>query len=707
MAAFKGWGATLRSPGQPRAMNLGLTSHAFLDVLGVDPVLGRMFTAEEDVAGAAAQVALISHEMWLSEFAADDGVLGTMLDLDGRLFEVIGVMPDHLEVLTGDLRVFVPVGLDETSSRDDHELTVVARLAEGATVATALAELESIQRTLSETYGEDKDWGATITTSEVTLIGESTVRAGWILLSAAGLFLLMACVNVSNLLMVRATARRTEMGLRAALGASRLRLARQLFTESALLATLGGIMGLLLAKTALPIVKSLGAARIPRLDSAGLDGTTLVACVLSVASATVVCGLAPVIELRARSLVSGIGASSGRSSDSGSRFSSVLIGAQISMTVVLLAGTGLLLRSFTELANVDPGFDAEGTLAVKLDMPSQAFPWQERTELVPRLRQAVLSLPGVVEVGATAIDPFSGANLANFVARDDQLPDRAADFTPIRWRVVTPGFFEAMGMQLKAGRTFLESDGWDGGAPVVIGESLARTTWGDEDPIDRVLVWGDPEGSRLRVVGVVEDLRDVALGQPGDPIVYRTHRQVPWAVMVLVARVEGDPSAIASGIRARLQEVAPGLPVPEIQSLEENLYRAVAAPRFNVQLLSSFAVVGLLLAIIGVYGLTAFDARRRLREMGIRLALGADPDRLRTMILRQRMGLIAAGSAVGVGVAWILTRWIESQLYGVTANDPVTWLGVLTVVCGSSALAAYLPARRATQVDPREILKGE
>jgi predicted permease len=645
--------------------------------------------------------------MWHSEFAADPDVLGTMLDLDGELVEVIGVMPDHLEILTGDIPVFVPLGADPNMDRGDHYLTVVARLADFATFGTAQAELADIQRTLSEAFAVDQEWSATIYTSEETLIGDSTIRAGWILLTAAGLLLLMACVNVSNLLMVRATVRQGEMGLRAALGASRGRLVRQLFTESALLTAVGGAMGLMFARFALPFVKTMGEARIPRLDAASLDGTALAVCVISIAVASLVCGLAPVVQLRSRPLGRSIGSSHRGSSDPGSRLRSLLVGAQVSMTVVLLAGAGLLMRSFVELSSVDPGFEAKGTLAVRLDMPGQAYSAPERSDLRPRLRDAVASLPGVVAVGATATDPFSGNNLSNFVARLDRLPDRAADFTPIHWRAVTPGFFEAMGVELKAGRTFVDSDGDEGLGQVVIGESLASMMWGGEDPIDQIMVWSEPEGGRMRVIGVVEDLRDVGLAEEAHATIYRPHRYIPWAVMTLVARVQGDPATVAAGIRARIQEVVPGMPVREIRSLEENLHMAVAQPRFNFQLLASFAAVGLLMAVLGIYGLTAFEVRRRFREIGIRLTLGANPDGIRTMIFRQRMRLTAVGAGAGLVIARVLTRWIESSLYGITANDPITWIGVLSVVAGASALAAYLPARKATQVHPRDVLSGD
>jgi predicted permease len=563
-----------------------------------------------------------------------------------------------------------------------------------------------VQERLSRTHAADLGWSAQLHSARWVLIGETVERAGWILLAAATVLLVMACVNVSNFLMVRSTARRTEMALRTALGASQGRLVRQLFTESSLLAAVGGLLGLALATMALPAMRAAGDGRIPRLDTAQIDPTALFVGVLAIALATLVCGLAPVVQLRTDRLSSSMAGRGGAAGDPGGRLRSGLVTGQVALTVLLLSGTGLLLRSFVELTAVDPGFDAEGTLAFSVDMPDGSWSFAERAELIPLLRDAVSSIPGVRAAGATAVEPFSGSALGNFVAPEDRLPDRASEFTPIQWRVVTPGFFEAMGMELLAGRDFTESDDWENGTPIVIGESLARQTWGTESPLDRELVWGDPEGSRMRVVGVVEDLRDVELGQVPSPIVYRPHRQIPWAVMTMVVRYEGDAAAITAAIRGRVPETVPGLPVGEVESLGEKLRRAVGEPRFNLQILSGFAVVGLLLALIGVYGLTAFDVRRRYPEIGIRLSLGARPQAIRSMILGQRMRLTLVGIVVGLGVSWLASGAMRSLLYGIAPGDPLTWLCVTLVIVVTSLAATYLPTRHATRVDPSRVLNG-
>ena len=706
MAALHFVGRTLRSPGQPRPVRVGRVTHTALQVVGVAPEQGRFFREEEDLPGAGAAVAVLTHGTWRSDFGADPSAVGSIVDLDGRTYRVVGVLPASLDLLVGDADVLVPMGPDPTLDREDHYLTVVARLADGIALETASEDLESVQQRLSETYAADIGWSTQIRTAREELIGESVEAAGRVLLAAAVLLLVMACVNVSNLLMVRATTRGTEMAVRTALGASGTRLSGQLFTETSVLGVLGGIAGLIAAALALPAVRAAGEGRIPRLEGAVIDASAFGSAAVAVALATLVCGLAPVHQVRVRSFATALMGTRGAGGDAGRRVRAFFVTAQVAITVVLLTGTGLLLRSFVELTRVDPGFEAEGTVAFGIQMPDAAYTWEERSALLPTLREAVGSAPGVVAVGATAVDPFSGTALANRVAPEDDLPDRGADFTPVQWRVVTPGFFEAMGMSLVAGRPFAEGDGWEDGMPIIIGASLAEATWGSADPIGRGMVWGNPEGSRMTVVGVAEDLRDVELDEVPLPIVYRSHQSVPWAVMTMVARVEGDPAAAVAGIRARMTEVAPDLPLGDFRSLEENLQWALAEPRFNLQLLSAFAVIGLLMAVVGVYGLTAFDVRRRLPEIGIRLSLGASAGAIQRQIVRERMVLSLIGVAVGSGFAALFSGTVRSLLYGVTPGDPLTWVAVLAVVVATAMVATVLPARRAARVDPVTVLNA-
>ena len=327
--------------------------------------------------------------------------------------------------------------------------------------------------------------------------------------------------------------------------------------------------------------------------------------------------------------------------------------------------------------------------------------------LLPEIAESLRSLPGVTAVGATAVEPFSGLALANFTAPEDRLPDRQADFLPIGWRPVTPGFFQAMGMELLAGRDFRTGDG-DSGSPIVIGRSLAERAWGDagSDVLGRTLVWGDPEGSRMTVVGVVEDLRDVALGEDPPMIVYRAYEQIPWAEMTIVVRHEGDAAGITSAIRPRIAEVAPTLPIGELESLQNHLSRAVAEPRFNLQVLSAFAIAGLMLALVGLWGVTAFDVRRRFPEIGVRLSLGARPESVLKLVMRARLGVLITGLVAGVVIARIGAGAMGALLYEIEPNDPVTWIAVISIVVATSLTATWIPARAAMKVDPKDVLSS-
>ncbi|MEM7416107.1 MAG: ABC transporter permease [Gemmatimonadota bacterium] len=698
-------GGTLQSPGQPRSIAVGRVSHRLLDVLGMQPALGRTFRAEEDRPGQPAFVAMLSWNAWHNDFGADPTVIGSELEIDGDRFEVVGIMPEHLDQWTGDTPVFAPMGPDPTLDREDHYLDVIARLAPGTTIEVADTELKAVQDRISVIHNADIGWTTQLYPIRGEIIGETVERGGWVLLASAAVLLLMACANVSNLLMVRATTREAEMAVRMAIGASRGRLSRQLFVESGSLAIGGGLLGVLLAYTAVPVVQALGAARIPRVTEAAVDPPTLAAGLITVGLVTVVCGLAPVLQLRGRGTASPLRRGA---SDPGRRARTVLVSAQVGLTVVLLAGTGLLFRSFVALTSVDPGFEPEGTLAFSVNMPDESWDWRQRAVLLPEILDALEGLPGVTAVGATPVAPFSGGGLANFIASEDRMPDRQADFTPIHWRTVTPGFFESMGMAIRAGRDFRAEDGTGGERPVIIGRNLAEEMWGEADPIGRTLVWGDPDGSRLTVIGMVDDLRDVRLGEIPPMIVYRPYRELAWATMTAVVRYQGeDPSAIAAGIRPRVAEIAPGLPVGEIASLEQNVSRAVAEPRFNLVILGGFAVTGLLLALVGLYGLTAFDVRRRVPEIGIRLSLGADHGSIIQGIVRRRIWTMGPGLIAGIAIAWFASSRLEALLYGVEPNDPLTWSVVIALVVATSLVATYLPARSAMLVEPSRALQTE
>lgn len=714
IGAVTGRGATLQNGDAPRSVSQFLMSASLLPTLGVEPLIGRGFSDAEDRPGAPAPVAMLGHELWLEAFGGDRGVVGADVVLDGRSFQVVGVLPPELLALDGG-GVFTPLGASPTLGRDDHYLEVWARLAPGATLEGARREMTALTERLGRLHPADAGWSAQLQPAHEVLVGRDLARAGWVLVGGAGLLLLIACVNVSNLLLARAGVRRTELAVRSALGAGRARISAQLLTESAVLAALGGAVGVGASVLALPAVRALGEGRVPRLENAALSPTVWFACLGATVLAAVAFGLAPVFEVR-----SGGEAGALRSARQGGRgarrFRAGLVVGQMALSVVLLVGTGLLVRSFTRLAAVDPGFDPRGTVTARLNMPDASIEAADRATLLPRLLSEIAALPDVEAVGATAVDPFSGQNLMNFVARHDRMPADARDFAPVSWRVVTAGFFDAMDLEVLAGRPFLATDdtGWDG-QPVVIGASLARQFWPEAESDDEAaaravgetIVWGDPTGTRLTVVGVVEDLNDWRLAEQPFPVVYRDHRQIPWSVMTLVARVRGDAGAVAAGMRRVIRAEAPGLAVPETRTLEWHMRQATAEPRFHALLMAVFAVAGLTLALVGVYGVTAFSVSRRAREIGIRLALGGDPADVRRMVLAESARLALAGAVVGTVGAWGAGRLLASLLFETAPWDLLTWSGVLAMLVVGALAAAWFPARRATKVDPREVLTAE
>ena len=705
VAALAVRGATLREPGTPASVERGYVNAGGLELLGIAPTLGRTFRPQEDLPGQAAPVAMVSEALWRSRFGGDSTVLGRSLRMDGAGYEVVGVFPQALGLLVGDAQVVTPLGASPGVDRGDHYLFVLARMAPGVDTRRAREEIEAVAAWQSDTYVEDRGWSAKLTPVRESLIGPTTTRAGWVLLAAAGLLLVMACVNVSSLLLARASTRADEMGVRAALGAGSARLARQLLTESGVLAMGGALLGLGGAAFALPVVRRMMAGRLPRVEDAAVDPTVLVWTLVAVVSATLLFGSAPVLALRRRGAL--VGRTRGRTR-SGTGVRRILVAAQVGTSLVLLLGTGLLVRSFLSLSRVDPGFEADGAVAVRLLMPDGSYDWRERGPLLAAIVDRVEEIPGVSRAGATSVDPFSGMALANFVARADRIPDRASEFQPVHWRSVTPGFFEAMGMRLRAGRAFTDADLGDGPSPVVIDERLAGRLWErPEDAVGQSLVWGDPAGSRLRVTGIVESFRDVALDREPEPMIYRAHQEIPWAAMTLVARVRPGTTGVTAALRTAIADAAPGLPVPEAHALRANLDRALAEPRFNAVLLAGFAVAGLVLALVGLYGLTAFEVRQRFREIGIRLSLGARPGEIRRRIVRERMAVAAVGIAGGVVASLLLSGLLGGLLFGVEPTDPWTWVGALVVLMGTTALAAWIPSRRATRVHPRDVLTSE
>jgi putative ABC transport system permease protein len=713
MAAYRQAPLSLTGEGDAERLEGMAVTHTLFPLLGLDPVLGRTFTVDEDRPDGNNRVAVLSHELWQRRFGGASSALGRTTTLDGDAYTVIGVMPPDLG-LTGELPdadIWIPLAPRPHWDRGDHWLTMIGRLRPEVTIDQAGADLEGIAGRIGAAHPHIAGWGVRLAPFTEWIVGAEFRRTLFVLFGAVFVLLLMACANLANLLFARATTRRAEIGIRAALGAGHGRLIRQLLTESALLAMLGAGVGLLGAAWVIDALQALEPAGIPRLHEVDIDGRVLVFATGIGLLTSIVFGLGPAVHA-ARVDLNELLKHGGRGGIPRRQVfvRDALVISQIALAMVLLIGAGLLIRSLVQLQRVDPGFDAKNVLAVQLHLPDDdeyREPWQKVgffNELIGRLE----TLPGVSSAGATMVDPFSGWNFVNNVTPEERAMETGPNgYLQAGWRTATPGFFRTMNIRLVRGRLFSEADPGDGPRLTVITRTLAARLWPGEDPIGKGLFWGGTDGTPLTVIGVVGDYRDVAIGPDAPPLIFLPYNQLPWPSMTLVVRSSGDPGAVASAVRGEIRNLNSNLPVPEIRPLEQHLDQAVAGPRFRTLLLGFFSAIALLLATAGIYAVVAFTVAQRTREIGIRIALGAQRETISGMVLR-RGGLLALlGVGLGLAGAWSVTRFGESLLYDITPTDPATFVFVSVLLGGIAILASWIPARRAMRVDPVVALRTE
>jgi predicted permease len=601
--------------------------------------------------------------------------------------------------------------------RDNHMLQAVGRLAPSTTVAEARLDMQRIAAELAAEHPEaNAGWSATVSLFSEWRVGDRLERIGAFLMLAVGLLLLMACGSVSTMLIARATGRQKEMGLRAALGAGRRRIVGQLITESAVLGLLGGGLGVLLAWLGTPAVRALGPGDMARLGEASIDGRVLGVALATSVLSVLVFGLAPALFATRGRLFDALREGAPSVPGGHRRLRDALVVAQFALAIVVVLGAGLMTRSFAQVQAVELGFRPQGALQFSVGLPDGAFTMAERVTFLDQLSAQISGLPGVEAVGLTMSAPFSPFQASNFVAPADDLPDRQDDFVPVSWRAVDGGFFEAAGVQLIAGRIFSGADvppedeqamanGYE--MSVIIDESLAREMWGTPNGLGQAIVWGDPAGPTMRVVGVVSSIRDEWVQDEPRPRIYLPYAVFPWPSPVVVVRSANDPTALVPTIRTLVQRLDADVPVMDVASLPELTRQAVAWPRFTMQVVSAFGLVAVILAAMGIYGVASFGVLRRRREIGIRVALGAEPGRIVGLVLRGAVRLALVGIVLGVVLAFAMSDFLDSLLYGIEPNDAMTFT-ILPVGLGLIAvLASWLPARRATRVDPREALTQE
>lgn len=676
-------------------------------VLGIEPLHGRGFAAAEDAPGADPAVALVGYGLWQRRFAADPTLVGRSLRLDGRETRVVGILPPLAPLLVDDA-LFVPLNADPTGNRSHHDLMGVGRAAAGIEAAQVESLLDTVAGRLAAQYpASNEGFDTRVMSLYDALVPEDTRTALYILLGAVALVLLVACANLSGLMLARIAARRRELAIYGALGASRGRVARQVLTEALLLSGAGALVGVFLASAATRWIRQLHIAGLPRIDQVTVN-TTVVAFTATVAIvAGLLAALLPAYQAiggRLAELLSA-GGRGATSSERAQRFRAFLMAAEVALAVVLLAGAGLLLRSFLLVQGQESGLDVEPVLTAELAVPlSSDDDLRGRVATYRTLLEAIEGQPGIDVAAAVSAVPFGpGATVMDFLV-EGRTEDPQAGVPSAGWRLVTPEYFRALGIELVAGRGFDSTDDPDGQAVAIVSRRMAERHWPDEDPLGRTFLgWRDRP---LRIVGVAEDVRERDLESEPANMVYLPYYQNPWwADMFLVARTAGDPSSAAPALRQTLARVAPDLPLAFLRPLSQVLDESMATRRFSTVLLTIFAAIALVLAAAGVYGVVSYGVASRRPEIGVRMALGARARSVVALVIRQGMGAVAIGGVLGLAGALAGGRLLASQLYGIDARDPLAFGAAMLFLTAVALLACALPAARAARVDPVDTLR--
>jgi predicted permease len=716
MAAISERSFNLTGVGEPERLDGRRVSANLFDLLGAPALLGRTFAPDDDRPGA--HVVLLSYSLWQRRFGSDPNVIGRAVTLNGESYTVIGVLPRSVH-LPGygnwNDQVWVPIAFnnEEITERGNHFLDVIARIKPAITLKHAQAEMETIAARLAKEYPRyNTRIGATVTPLHEELVGDMK-PALLILLGAVGLVLLIACTNVANLLLARTAVREKEIALRLALGASRSRLTRQFLTESVLLALLGGCFGLLLALAGVHVLKTFVPATILEIQAINIDARVLVFAALIALLTGIVFGLAPATHSSHSNLNDSL-KEGGRDSavgKKGNRIRGLLVIAEVAVSFILLIGAGLLINSFLHLRNLDPGFRTDHLLTMKVDLSELKYPDGERRSVFfDEVLRSVRALPGVQSVAVAGNLPFTYNGDSMGIAVEG-IPDPPPDQWPdVIYRAVGPGYFSTMGIPMIRGRDFTDQDKLDSKSVVVISEKTAHHYWPGRDPIGKRLKPGATTSNApwREVIGVVKDVRqNDFIAQPKMQM-YFTYRQLKdLAANALVVRTSVEPMSLASSIRNAIWAVDKDQPVANIDTMDHIVSEAIARQRFSMLLLGIFAGLALVLAAVGIYGVMSYSVAQRTHEIGIRMALGARRADVLQMTVKQGLKLVGAGMMLGLVAAFLLTRVLASLLYGISATDPITFVGISLVLLAVAILASYIPALRATKVDPIIALRAQ
>ena len=698
--------------GDPVRFNAARTTDNFFNVLKVQPLIGRAFAPGEDQV-TAPRVALLNESLWLSTFGGDSTVLGRTLQLDGYPTEVIGVVPSALAYPAGvDLWLTTRFTTEEQSAgqRGARWIRVIGRLAPGRTLVDAQTEVTSIASRLEQAdSAHNKNVTGTVMSLQDSMVG-SLEKPLFTLLVAVGFVLLIAAVNVANLSLARATARESELAIRAALGAGRRRLMRQLVTECALLGIVGTLAGLLVAQLSLGALLAMAPSDLPRLDAVSLDARVYAFAVLLAVAGGLAIGLVPALHVGAVNVAQRL-REGGRSLVRGQvqRRRQALVVGEVALAVMLLAGAGLMVRTLGALRRVDPGFDPRNVYAFTATLPATAYPsLEQQHRFAVRAEERLRALPGVTDVGLSFALPLTDGRFSlSFEVRGR--PPAAAGAEPTaQMRVATPGYFSVLRIPVKRGRHLNVSDHAAAPRVVVINEEFARRYFPNEDPLGLYIECGwqrDSVAFGGTVVGVVGDLKNEGLGEAIDPFMYVPEAQWPFDEPTFVVRTASETINIASAVRETMRSIDAMLPIFYAQPLQSIVISSVSQERFLVRILSLFSLLAVTLSAIGIYGVVAYGVEQRRRELGVRIALGASRDRVLGLVLRDGVRLALLGGALGVVGAIALTRLIKSVLFGVTPTDPLTFILVTLALLGVAFVASLAPAIRAARLQPTTALR--
>ena len=715
MGAYRNRSYNLTGSGEPVRVEGELVTSGLFSVLRENAAIGRVFTADEDQPGSG-HVAVMSEGLWKSRFGGDAQILGKTILLDGVSYTVIGVMPPGFHFPDPDDQLWVPMALSqqELNNRGSHYLDIVARLKAGVTTARAQAEMNTIARHLTEMY-PTTNAGQTVNVVPLHEEIAGPVRPTLLaLLGAVGLVLVIVCANVANLLLGRASVRHREMGIRWALGAGRTRILRQLLTESVLLALLGCALGLLLARWGVAALKLLSPPHIPRLEEISLNGPVHAFSLGISVFAGLIFGLAPALEA-VRGKVHDSLKEGARESAGGARMRTrnTLVVMETALGVMVVIGAGLLLRSFLLMERTSLGFQPKNVLTFRVIPRGERYAKPSgRSAFYQQAIQRIEALPGVKSAAAITFIPLTFVRGSKGFTIEGRVPPAPGQVLMAGYDVVSPGYFETMQIPVLEGRDFSWSDTPQTQPVIVINEAMARRDWPGEDPLGKRIRQGGPEEEFpwMTIVGVVGDIREFDVMTQPRPTMYFPITQWPDSYHVLrdwVVRTAGNPLGIAAVIRGAIWDVDKDLPISRVRSMEQVRSLSVAPQRFNLLLFALFAALALALAAVGIYGVMAYSVAQRTREIGIRVALGAQHGDILRLVVAQGARLAVLGVMIGLGGAFALTRLMAGLLYGVPPTDPLTFAGVAALLAGAALLACYIPARRATRVDPIVALRHE